>query len=479
VDAATPVESVTDVDAPVASATHDTVVTPLGEAAPGAAASTDDVWASAPAPAAAAAAPAPAEAPAAAAAFGDTLQLPTDPAAVPAFPADPYGTGQGPTGLPPYAEPAPTRRRGPRLGLLVALAVVLSLLAGLLGGALGFALADRVDDNNPVDPSVVLTQSEAGESVRPSNSIAGIASTALPAVVSIAVSGPSGDGTGSGFILRADGYILTNNHVIESAAGGGEIVVNFNDGSKADATIVGRDPAYDLAVIKVDKTGLPVLPLGNSDNVVVGDAVVAVGSPLGLSGTVTAGIVSALDRPVTAGGSGSSETSFINAIQTDAAINPGNSGGPLLNAAGRVIGINSAIATLGGSESQTGSIGVGFAIPVNQAKITAEQIIQTGTSTKPVIGVTVDLAYTGPGARVSVTNPDGATGVVEGGPADQAGIQPGDIILEVNGRTVNGADEFIVAIRAQQPGDVVELTVQRNGQESTVKVTLGEETTGN
>jgi putative serine protease PepD len=190
-----------------------------------------------------------------------------------------------------------------------------------------------------------------------------------------------------------------------------------------------------------------------------------------LSGTVTAGIVSALNRPVTAGGRGSGETSFINAIQTDAAINPGNSGGPLLNAGGEVIGINSAIATLGGGQGQQGgSIGVGFAIPVNQAKITAEQIIRTGTSTKPVIGVTLDLGFNGPGVRISQVTPDG--------PAQAAGVRQGDVVTEIDGRAVNGADEFIVAIRSKQPGDTVTLTLNRNGSTSEVTVTLGSETSG-
>jgi putative serine protease PepD len=296
----------------------------------------------------------------------------------------------------------------------------------------------------------------------------------------LAVRGPAEQGTGSGFVIRSNGYILTNNHVVEAAATGGSITVSFQDGTTAPATIVGRDSSYDLAVVKIDKNNLPVLPLGNSNDVVVGDSAIAVGSPLGLSGTVTAGIVSALNRPVTAGGSGGGETSFINAIQTDAAINPGNSGGPLLNAGGEVIGINSAIATLGGRQGQQGgSIGVGFAIPVNQARITAEQIIRTGTSTKPVIGVTLDLGYAGPGVRIADGSGGQGSGVVPGGPADTAGVRPGDVVTEIDGRPVNGADEFIVAIRAKQPGDTVVLTIDRNGSTSEVTVTLGSETSGN
>jgi putative serine protease PepD len=400
-----------------------------------------------------------------------------DPYAVPATepltqPGDATTSGGG--AYPPYGAPAPSpqRPRGPRTGAILAVATVLALLAGLLGGVLGYGIANQVDDSNGTDSSVVLPQAPGGNtSARPTDSIAGIAAKALPAVVSLSVRGNAEQGTGSGFVIRSNGYILTNNHVIEAAAGGGSISVQFQDGSTAEATIVGRDPAYDLAVVKVDKEGLPVLPLGNSNDVVVGDTAIAVGSPLGLSGTVTAGIVSALNRPVTAGGRGSGETSFINAIQTDAAINPGNSGGPLLNAGGEVIGINSAIATLGGGQGQQGgSIGVGFAIPVNQAKITAEQIIRTGTSTKPVIGVTLDLGFNGPGVRISQVTPDG--------PAQAAGVRQGDVVTEIDGRAVNGADEFIVAIRSKQPGDTVTLTLNRNGSTSEVTVTLGSETSG-
>lgn len=380
-----------------------------------------------------------------------------------------YGT-YDPYGAP---EPAARRPRGPRTGAILAVATVLALLAGLLGGVLGYGIANQVDQTDATDASVVLPQAPDGEtSERPSDSIAGIAAKALPAVVSLAVRGNTEQGTGSGFVIRSNGYILTNNHVVEAAATGGSITVSFQDGTTADATIVGRDTSYDLAVVKVDKSNLPVLPLGNSNNVVVGDTAIAVGSPLGLSGTVTAGIVSALNRPVTAGGTGGGETSFINAIQTDAAINPGNSGGPLLNAGGEVIGINSAIATLGGGQGQQGgSIGVGFAIPVNQAKITAEQIIRTGTSTKPVIGVTLDLGFAGPGVRISQVTPNG--------PAQSAGVRSGDVVTQIDGRAVNGADEFIVAIRAKQPGDTVTLTIDRNGSTSEVTVTLGSETSGN
>ncbi|MGD9956908.1 MAG: S1C family serine protease, partial [Candidatus Nanopelagicales bacterium] len=259
-------------------------------------------------------------------------------------------------------------------------------------------------------------------------------------------------------------YILTNNHVVEGAAGGGSLTVRFQDGWTVPAKIVGRDTSYDLAVIKVERTGLPVATLGNSDGIVVGDSTIAVGSPLGLEGTVTAGIVSALNRPVTAGGSGSN--SFINAIQTDAAINPGNSGGPLLDAEGKVIGVNSAIASLGASNGgQSGSIGLGFAIPINQAKRVAEEIISTGVSSHPIIGVSVDSRYTGVGAKVQ--------DVTAGGPAEAAGIKAGDVIVDVNGRAVSDSTELIVAIRTYTPGEKITLGIQDGSSVRTVEVTLG------
>lgn len=419
----------------------------------------------------------------------DPWRLPADTATV--LPSDSATDGAGtaplqyPAAVPLSADPVygygspmqGTRRsRGLRAGPVIAISVTLALLAGLAGGFLGFALADRLSNSSGVDASVSLgAPPTSGTSDRPADSIAGVASKVLPTVVSLSVEGRSESSTGSGFVIQSNGYVLTNNHVIEAAVGSGTVTVFFNDGSRAPATIVGRDTAYDLAVLKVEKTGLSVLPLGNSDQIVVGDSVLAVGSPLGLSGTVTTGIVSALNRPVTAGGSGSSDTSFINAIQTDAAINPGNSGGPLVNSAGGVIGVNSAIATLGGANNASGSIGVGFAIPINQARRTAEEIIRTGKSTKPVIGVTLDTSYNGRGAKIASNVISGRVPITPGGPADKAGLKAGDVVLAVNGRTVNNGDELIVAIRAAQPGDTVTFKVQRGGSTSDIQVVLGSE----
>jgi putative serine protease PepD len=349
-------------------------------------------------------------------------------------------------------------------------ALTISLIAGAAGGTVGYVAADRVAifDSN----ARLGTISDAVE--RQPGSVADIAARSLPSVTSISVQGSDGAGTGSGFVIRSDGYILTNNHVVASAASGGKITVHFQDGSSYPATIVGRSATYDLAVLRIPARGLTALPLGDSDQVVVGDSVIAFGAPLGLAGTVTTGIISAKDRAVTAGES-SGESSFINAIQTDAAINPGNSGGPLVNATGAVIGINSAIATLGSSfGGQTGSIGLGFAIPINQARRTAEQLMRTGKASHPIIGVALDNSFSGDGARISTSNFGSTPPVTPGGPADKAGLQAGDVITAIDGKRVNSADELIVAIRARQPGDVVTLTYERDGRSRTAKVTLAE-----
>jgi putative serine protease PepD len=318
-----------------------------------------------------------------------------------------------------------------------------------------------------------LPAAPSGSSERPSDSVAGIAQRVLPGVVSLRERTARVEGTGSGFVISADGMILTNNHVVADAAeGGGTLTVTFNDGTESEAEIVGRSPAYDLAVVQVKgMSDLTPLEFGDSDSVVVGDTVVAIGSPLGLEATVTSGIVSALNRPVAAGEGGASDLSLINAIQTDAAINPGNSGGPLVDSTGRVIGVNSAIASPGGSGTG-GSVGLGFAIPINQARRTAQQIIDTGQAVYPVIGASVDNRYEGPGARIverSASNP----GIIPGGPADQAGLEPGDVVLSIDGTRVDGADELIIAIRAHEPGEVVTLEVQRGDETLSFDVTLG------
>ncbi len=362
----------------------------------------------------------------------------------------------------PSARPVPASSGSGSSGRTIGIAVAAGLVAGLLGGLGGAALQDRIASGGPLTTGSVdtLPQSSAEAPPLQEGSVAAIADAALPTVVSLSVSGDDGQGTGSGFVLREDGYILTNNHVISGAAGGGRIVVTFSDGSEAKGTIVGRSSSYDLGVVKVDRRGLEAAPLGNSEAVRVGDPVVAIGSPLGLNGTVTTGIISALERPVTAGGQG--EQSFISALQTDAAINPGNSGGPLLDREGKVIGINSAIATVAGAtRSDAGSIGLGFAIPINQAKRISEEIIADGKSETPVIGVTLDNRYSGPGAKIE--------DVTAGGPSDGQ-LRSGDIITSVDGQEVNDATEVIIAIRTKAPGDPITLGLENGGE---VTVTLG------
>ena len=293
-----------------------------------------------------------------------------------------------------------------------------------------------------------------------------IAALVTPSVVSIKVTAPSGSGSGSGSIYKTSStssYIITNNHVVDSAAISGSILVEFINGDTIAATIVGRDSNYDLAVLKVEKGNLPTIKIGNSSNISVGDPVVAIGSPLGLASTVTSGIISAKNRPVTTGTSGAE--SYVNAIQTDAAINPGNSGGALLDSAGRIIGVNSAIATLS-SGGVSGSIGLGFSIPINEAKRVIDELIATGKSTRPVLGIFFDTTYTGVGAKISRLSP--------GDPAEKAGIPAGSIIKSIDGVKIADQVGAIVRIRSYAPGATVTVVVELpSGMTQSFKVVLG------
>jgi len=399
---------------------------------------------------------------------------PTGSAAPPTGPATPSGPA-APSGPHPAATPPPRPAR-PRLGAArVALVAVLALVAGLVGGFAGDRLSGTTAEDAPVEADLPAAP-DGGEGTdlsRPAGSVAAIAADVLPSVVSLEVSGGGGAGsTGSGFVLREDGYVLTNAHVVSAGDDGGAVTVVLSDGSEHPGEVVGLTTDYDLAVVKIDVDGLTPLVLGDSDDVVVGDQVLAVGAPLGLDSTVTTGIVSALHRPVQAGDQ--SSTAFIDAIQTDAAINPGNSGGPLVDADGEVVGINSAIAQAPGALQATGSIGLGFAIPANQARTTAEQLIETGQATYPVIGVLLDTTYTGEGVKVSEDPQQGNAPVTSGGPADLAGVRAGDVILAIDGRPVSRSDELIVAIRARQPGDAVTLRVRSGEEERDVRVVLQE-----
>lgn len=375
----------------------------------------------------------------------------------PLIPRPVYMTPAGPP-------PSPPQRRGPGWVAVVLVATLVSVIVGGVAGLGGYLLGSAVDQAEPEVAAVVTEARPAVASDVVASSIGDIVAQVLPTVVSIEVVGDDGEGSGSGFIIRSDGYILTNNHVAAPAEDNGKLTVYFDNGESVPATIVGTNQSYDLAVLKVDEENLPVVELGDSDSVAVGDPAIAIGAPLGLEGTVTSGIISSRDRPVTAGGVG--DLSYINAIQTDAAINPGNSGGPLLNLAGQVIGINSAIATVVQSfTGEGGSIGLGFAIPINSAKRIADEIIETGQSSTPIIGVSLDTAYTGDGARISEVNANG--------PADNAGLRPGDVIVGIGDRDARDATELVVAIRSYAPGDTVTLTFVRNGREEQVTLTLG------
>jgi putative serine protease PepD len=362
----------------------------------------------------------------------------------------------------PVAAAPVSQRRGPGVFAVIVIAAITSLVVGTFAGLGGYLLGQGVDSSASTVVRLPQVSDTGSEVTTPGASIASIAAAELPSVVSIAATGANAAGSGSGFVIRSDGYILTNNHVVAIATGG-KIEVVFNDGTRTKGEVIGTNPEYDIAVVKVDKKGLPAMLIGNSDDVVVGDIAIAIGAPLGLDGTVTAGIISALDRPVTAGDR--NDTSFINAIQTDAAINPGNSGGPLLNGSGLVIGINSAIASMATGNSEAGNIGLGFAIPINTAKRIAEELIATGTSKTPIIGVNLDTSYEGPGAKVLE--------IIPNGPSEDAGLQKGDIITSLGGRQVEDATELVVAIRTYAPGDQVEVQIDRGGGDVTATITLG------
>ena len=293
-----------------------------------------------------------------------------------------------------------------------------------------------------------------------------IAALVTPSVVSISVVTSAGSATGSGSIYKSSAnssYIITNNHVVEGAATSGTIKVELTSGEQYPAKIVGRDPGYDIAVLQIQMGNLPAIALGDSTKVSVGDPVIAIGSPLGLASTVTSGIISALNRPVSTGTVDAQ--SYVDAIQTDAAINPGNSGGALVDSQGRIIGVNSAIATLS-SGSTSGSIGLGFSIPINEAKRVIDEIIATGSSTRPVLGVYFDTNYTAGGAKIIKLSP--------GEGAEKAGIPVNSIVRSIDGIKITDTDTAIVRIRSYAPGAVVTVVVDLpTGGSKSFKVTLG------
>lgn len=369
-------------------------------------------------------------------------------------------------GAHPQPEPA---RRPVRTGLVVG-AVALALVSGGVGGAVG-SLVTRSDNGRAVVTNALDAPKPNVSNVTnaPAGSTQAVAQKVLPSVVMIKVASSRAQGEGSGVVLSSDGLILTNNHVASGGGANAKMEVAFADGTTAPATLVGADPVSDLAVIKVQgKDGLTPIELGTSSNLAVGQSVIAIGSPLGLAGTVTTGIVSALNRPVSTNGEGtpSQVQPVIDAIQTDAAINPGNSGGALVDGNGKLIGINTAIASLGGEATgqQSGSIGLGFAIPVDQARRVADELIKTGHATYAQIGIKLRPQDTA--ARVLEATPDG--------PAAKAGIPAGSIITKVDSRTIDSGDALIAAIRSHQPGDKVKITYtdEQGNNPKTVEVTL-------
>ncbi|MCX4521057.1 trypsin-like peptidase domain-containing protein [Streptomyces anulatus] len=389
---------------------------------------------------------------------------------------DPWGAPGQPLTRPGPPEGTDPGRRKKRRGGAFMGVLLLTLVASGIGGGVGAYI-----ERNGGLTTVELPQADRDNGGRAPESVAGIAASALPSVVTLHVSGTAESGTGTGFVLDGQGHILTNNHVVAPAGSSGDITVTFSSGETASAELVGKDSGYDLAVVKVrGVSGLKPLPLGNSDNVQVGDPVVAIGAPFDLSNTVTSGIISAKQRPITAGGEkgDGSDISYVDALQTDAPINPGNSGGPLVDTQAHVIGINSAIRAADSARGpeaggQSGSIGLGFAIPINQGKRVAEELISTGKATHPVIGVTLDMKYTGDGAKVGTKGADGAPAVAKDGPAAKAGIKSGDVITHVKGQRVHSGEELIVKIRAHRPGDDLDLKLTRGGEERTVTLTLG------
>ncbi|WP_018018035.1 trypsin-like peptidase domain-containing protein [Corynebacterium capitovis] len=365
--------------------------------------------------------------------------------------------------------PAQKRRRSGGAAV-AAVALATSLLAG--GGAgyvAGTVGRDQASAYNALDNPSVSSTDDA-----PEGSVEAVASAVLPAVVSLEVETRSGVAEGSGSIISSDGYVLTNHHVIADAANGGaQIVATLNDGTRRTAQYVASDVNTDVGVVKIqNSTNLPVINFGDSSGLKVGQDVVAVGSPLGLSATVTSGIVSALNRPVRAY-QGGTESSLMDGIQTDAAINPGNSGGPLVDMNGNLIGMNSVIASLSsgstGSSSSSGSIGLGFAIPSNFAKRVAQQLIETGTATQPMLGVQVNSRSTTDGALIA--------SVESGSPAEAAGLKAGDVVTRLNDRVIDSADALVAATRSRDFGETVTLQVRRQGSDNTesVDVTLSSE----
>jgi putative serine protease PepD len=390
-----------------------------------------------------------------------------------ATPSDEGRSTLGPEGggpvLPPDRRP---ERKGLRGKGLAATVVAASLLVGGAAGIGGAAVWTSTHDS--ASSSTVITQSGGSTAqTAATGSIEKVAQNVLPSVVMINVSGPDGSGSGSGIILSADGKILTNNHVVALAGKSGQLSVSFNDGSHANARVLGTDPLTDTAVIQAQGVNnLRPATIGHSSALQVGQSVVAIGSPFGLDATVTSGIVSALNRPVNVGQVSQGNETVYPAIQTDAAINPGNSGGPLVNLGGQVVGIDASIqtATDTSPQGEPGSIGLGFAIPIDEVLPIVQQMIKGETPTHARLGIGVESAATGQGAQVT----DGAriAKVDTGSAAANVGLKTGDVITKVDDHLITSSDSLVAIIRSYRPGDTVSVTYERGGSTHTVQVTL-------
>jgi len=399
-------------------------------------------------------------------------------------PSDPYHSVHQPITA-PIPRPSPKKSRR---GIVVAGAVVAAMVGGGIGAATLLA-NERANDSTTIKAPIAQAPTLPHPAAKqPVGSVEQVAAKVMPSVVKLQIDmGGQGD-EGSGIVLSADGLILTNNHVVAPAAGedqgaqptsadstdGGEATktVTFSNGQTVPFTVVGTDPAGDLAIVRAQGvSGLTPITMGSSKDVKVGELVVAIGSPLGLQGTVTTGIVSALDRPVAAGDGSGGNVTVLDAIQTDAAINPGNSGGALVNMNGELIGVNSAIASMGGGDAgsaggQSGSIGLGFAIPADQAKRIADELVSTGTASHGSLGVQLSNDATKGGAAIAE--------VVDGGPAAAAGLPSSAVITKIDGQVIDGPEALVAAVRSRSPGDTVSVTyLDASGAAQTTQVTLG------
>lgn len=377
-----------------------------------------------------------------------------------------YATPQPGVAPPVQLEtPPPPPRRG--IGLVLMVSVISAVLAGALGGTLGYVFALR-GGGTPLGGGSGLGGSPPEAANRAPESVAGVVKKVLPSVVTIRARSGSSGSLGSGFIVSGDGFVLTNDHVVGGANSTATISVTFSDGRTAPAKLVGTETESDVAVLKIDQTGLPAVEFADSDAIQVGDPVIAVGAPLALSNTVTYGIVSATDRPVVAGDSGSPR--YYAAIQTDAAVNQGNSGGPLFDLAGRAVGINSVIKSLSTDQQTAGNVGLAFAIPINQAKRQAQEIIELGKARRTVLGASTDPAYTNPAGGVKLAS------VTPGGPAEQAGLRAGDVVQRLQDDPLEDPEDLVALVRKYPPGAVVSVKFQRAGADQSASVTLAADT---